>query len=181
MLCEKYKYFFLDGDGTYRSNVSELKEGSVRQKILCIILTCLVFNTGLIFSAVVHSEAPTRVDEETGQYLDNLGASQHGQTSVNYRFEQHGSQYSQDSKNQRNNPVGQHGSQYSKDSMNQRNSPHWDAVVVDLRDTSGHPVYLRESEKNRGSLSDPSRCNQANNPHDEPDGRPVLLVPINEW
>lgn len=162
MLCEKYKYFFLDGDGTYRSNVSELKGGSVRQKILCIILTCLVFNTGLIFSTVVHSEALTKVDEETGRYLDNLGASQHGQTSVNYNFEQHGSQHSQDS-------------------MNQRNSPRWDAVVVNLRDTSGRPVYLREIKKNRSTPSDPSRYNQVNDPHDEPDGRPVLLVPIKEW
>ncbi len=151
------------------------------QKILCIILTCLVFNTGLIFSAVVYSEAPARVDEETGRYLDNLGASQHKQTTVNYHFKQHGSQYSQDSMNHRNNSIGQHGSQYSQDSMNQRNSPRWDAVVVNLRDTSGHPVYLRESEKNRGTISDPSRYNQANNPHDEPDGRAVLLVPIKEW
>ena len=162
MLCEIYKYFFLDGDGTYRSNVSELKEGSVRQKILCIILMCLVFNTGLIISAVVHSEVPIKVDEQTGRYLDNLGASQHGQTSVSYHFEEHGSQH-------------------LRDSMNQRNSPRWDAVVVNLQDTSGRPVYLRESEKYRGTISDPSRYNQANNPHDEPDGRPVLLVPIKEW
>jgi hypothetical protein len=181
MLREKYKYFFLDGDGTYRSNVSELKEGSVRQKILCIILTCLVFNTGLIFSAVVHSEVPIKVDGQTGRYLDNLGASQHGQTSVNYNFEQHGSQHSQDSMNQRNNPIGQYGSQHSQDSMNQRNSPRWDAVVVNLRDTSGRPVYLREIKKNRSTPSDPSRYNQVNDPHDEPDGRPVLLVPIKEW
>jgi hypothetical protein len=186
MLCEKYKYFFLDGDGTYRNNVSELKEGSVRQKILCIILTCLVFNTGLIFSAVVHSEAPAKVDEETGRYLDNLGASQHGQTSVNYNFEQHGSQYSQDSMNQRNNPVGQHGSQYSQDSMNQRNNPRWDAMVVDLRDTSGKRVYLRESKNNindpSGSYRSSNRYNQeVDDPHNAPENRPTLLVPIKEW
>ncbi len=155
------------------------------QKILYIILTCLVFNTGLIISTVVHSEVPTKIDGQTGRYLDNLGASQHGQTSVSYHFEQHGSQYSQDSMNQRNNPIGQHGSQYSQDSMNQRNSPRWDAVVVNLRDTSGQRVYLRETENNRnapsGTYGSSSRYNQVHNPDEEPEDRPILLVPITEW
>lgn len=59
---------------------------------------CSVFNTGLIISTVVHSEEPIEVvDEKTGKYLENLGSNQHGQLSVDYRFEQHGSQYSKDS------------------------------------------------------------------------------------
>jgi hypothetical protein len=91
----------------------------MQQKMLCIILTCLVFNTGLIISAVVHSEAPPKVDEQTGSYIESPGASQHRQTSVNYQFEQHGSQHAKDSMNQRNNPM----SQYAKDSMNKRNNP----------------------------------------------------------
>ena len=77
-----------------RSDVSELEEGFMQQKMLCIMLTCLVFNTGLIISAVVHSEAPIKVDEQTGSYLESLGTGQHRQTSVKYHFEQHGSQYS---------------------------------------------------------------------------------------
>ena len=155
----------------------------------------------LVFSAAVHSEAPIEVDEQTGKYLGNLGANQHGQHSVNYRFEQHGSQYSKDSMNmrnnpmsqhskdsmnQRNNPIGQHGSQYSQDSMNQRNNPRWDAVVVDLRDTSRQRVYLRESKNNRndpsGSYRSSNRYNQeVEDPHNAPDHGPVLLVPIKEW
>jgi hypothetical protein len=187
-LCKvvrKIKTFFVDSDGTYRSNISEIKEGSMCQKILYIILTCLVFNTGLIISAVVHSEAPIKVDEQTGRYLDNLGAGQHRQTSVSYHFEQHGSQYSKDSMNQRNNSIEQHGSQYSKDSMNQRNSPRWDAVVFNLRDTSGQRVYLRETKNNRnapsGTYGSSGRYNQVHNPGEEPENRPVLLVPIKEW
>ncbi len=154
------------------------------QKILYIILTCLVFNTGLIISAVVHSEVPIKVDGQTGRYLDNLGASQHGQTSVSYHFEQHGSQHSKDSMNQRNNPIGQHGSQHSQDSMNQRNNPRLDAVVVNLRDTSRDRVYL-ESTNNRnipsGNYRLSSKYKQVHNPNEEPDSRPILLVPIKEW
>ncbi len=136
------------------------------QKMLCIILTYLVFNTVLIISAVVHSETSVKVDEQTGRYLDNLGAGQYRQTSVSYHFEQHGSQY-------------------SKDSMNQRNSPRWDAVVVNLRDTSGQRVYLRDTKNNRnapsGTYGSSGRYNQVHNPDEEPDNRPVLLVPIKEW
>jgi hypothetical protein len=146
-------------------------------KIKKLLLTFI-----LVFSAVVHSEAPIEVDEQTGKYLGNLGANQHGQHSVNYRFEQHGSQYSKDSMNMRNNSM----SQYSKDSMNKRNNPRWDAVVVDLRDTSRQRVYLRESKNNRndpsGSYRSSNRYNQeADDPHNAPDHGPVLLVPIKEW
>jgi hypothetical protein len=154
------------------------------QKILYIILACLVFNAGLIISAVVHSEVPIKVDGQTGRYLDNLGASQHGQTSVSYHFEPYGSQHSKDSMNQRNNPIGQHGSQHSQDSMNQRNNPRWDAVVVNLRDTSRDRVYL-ESTNNRnipsGNYRLSSKYKQVHNPNEEPENRPVLLVPIKEW
>jgi hypothetical protein len=144
----------------------------------------LVFNTGLIISAVVHSEAPSKVDGQTERYLDNLGASQHGQTSVSYHFEQHGSQYSKDSMNQRNNPIGQHGSQYSKDSMNQRNSSRWDAVVVNLRDASGQRVYLQDSMNKRNnpggkyyeSVKLDNSASNVTNPH-----RTVVTIPIKEW
>jgi len=71
-------------------------------------MTCLVLDTGLIISAAVHSEVPTKVDEQTGKYLDSLGTDQHKQTSVNYHFEQHGIQYSKDSMNHRNNPGGKY-------------------------------------------------------------------------
>lgn len=80
--------------------------------------------------------------------------------------------------NTRNNPM----SQYSRDSMNMRNNSRWDAVVVDLRDPSRKRLYLRETKNNRNNLSGSSRYyNQVNDPHEEPDSDPVLLVPVKEW
>ena len=104
----------------------------MRQRMPCILLTFLVFNTGLIISpAAVHSEGLIKVDDQTGRYLGSLGASQHRQTSVNYHFEQHGNQYSKDSRNYRNSPMGKYGGQYTQDSMNKRNNPvKYDRVIV---------------------------------------------------
>jgi hypothetical protein len=137
----------------------------MQQKMLCIILTCLVFNTGLIISAVVHSEAPIKVDEQTGSYLESLGASQHRQTSVNYQFEQHGSQY-------------------SKDSMNHRNSPRWDALVVNLNDPSRKVMYLQDSRNKRNnpggkyyeSVKPGNPASNVTSPH-----RTVVTIPVNQW
>ena len=137
----------------------------MRQKMLCIILTCLVFNTGLIISAVVHSAAPIKVDEQTGNYLESLGASQHRQTAVNYHFEQHGNQYSQDS-------------------MNHRNSPHWDALVVNLNDPSRKVMYLQDSRNKRNnsggkyyeSVKPGNPASNVTSPH-----RTVVTIPIKQW
>jgi hypothetical protein len=137
----------------------------MQQKMLCIILTCLVFNTGLIISAVVHSEAPIKVDEQTGSYLESLGASQHRQTSVKYHFEQHGSQY-------------------SKDSMNHRNSPRYDALVVNINDSSRKVMYLQDSRNKRNnpggkyyeSVKPGNPASNVTSPH-----RTVVMIPINQW
>ena len=137
----------------------------MQQKMLCIILTCLVFNTGLIISAVVHSEAPIKADEQTGNYLESLGASQHRQTSVKYHFEQHGSQY-------------------SKDSMNQRNSPRYDALIVNLNDPSMKRIYLQDSRNKRNNpggkyYESVKLGNPASNvtyPH-----RTVVTIPVIQW
>ncbi len=137
----------------------------MRQKVLCIILTCLVFNTGLIISAVVHSEAPIKVDEQTGSYLESLGASQHRQTSVKYHFEQHGGQYSQDS-------------------INHRNSPRWDALVVNLNDPSRKVMYLQDSRNKRNnpggkyyeSVKPGNPASNVTSPH-----RTVVTIPIKQW
>ena len=137
----------------------------MRQKMLCIILTCLVFNTGLIISAVVHSEAPIKVDEQTGSYLESLGTSQHRQTSVNYHFEKHGSQY-------------------SKDSMNHRNSPRWDALVVNVNDPSRKVMYLQDSRNKRNnpggkyyeSVKPGNPASNVTSPH-----RTVVTIPIKQW
>lgn len=152
----------------------------MRQKRLCIILTCLVFNTGLIISAVVHSEAPIiKADEQTGRYLESLGASQHRQTSVKYHFEQHGSQYAKDSMNQRNAM-----SQYLNDSMNQRNSPRYDALIVNLNDPSMKRIYLQDSRNKRNNpggryYESVKLGNPASNvtyPH-----RTVVTIPVIQW
>jgi hypothetical protein len=137
----------------------------MQQKMLCIILTCLVFNTGLIITAVVHSEAPIKVDEQTGSYLESLGTSQHRQTSVKYHFEQHGSQY-------------------SKDSMNHRNSPRWDALVVNLNDPSRKAMYLQDSRNKRNnpggkyyeSVKPGNPASNVTSPH-----RTVVTIPIKQW
>ena len=137
----------------------------MQQKMLCIILTCLVFNTGLIITAVVHSEAPIKADEQTGNYLESLGASQHRQTSVKYHFEQHGSQY-------------------SKDSMNQRNSPRYDALIVNLNDPSMKRIYLQDSRNKRNNpggryYESVKLGNPASNvtyPH-----RTVVTIPVIQW
>ena len=152
----------------------------MQQKMLCIILTCLVFNTGLIITAVVHSEAPIKVDEQTGNYLESLGASQHRQTSVKYNFEQHGSQYSQDSINHRNNPM----TQYSQDSINHRNSPRWDALVVNLNDPSRKVIYLQDSRNKRNnpggkyyeSVKPGNPASNVTAPH-----RTVVTIPVKQW
>jgi hypothetical protein len=149
-----------------RSNVSELKEKFMRQKMLCIILTCLVFNTGLIISAVVHSEAPPKVDEQTGSYIESPGASQHRQTSVKYQFEQHGSQHAKDSMNQRNNPM----SQYSKDSMNKRNNPmsQYAKDSMNKRNNPGGKYYESVKPGNPASnVTGPQRT--------------FVTIPIIEW
>ena len=137
----------------------------MRQKMLCIILTCLVFNTGLIISAVVHSEAPIKADEQTGNYLESLGAGQHRQTSVKYNFEQHGSQY-------------------AKDSMNQRNSPRYDALVVNLNDPSMKRMYLQDSRNKRNnpggryyeSVKPGYPASNVTGPQ-----RTIVTIPIKEW
>jgi len=139
-----------------------------------------VFNTGLIISAVVHSETTIKVDEQTGSYLEGLGASQHRQTSVKYHFEQHGSQYAKDSMNQRNNPT----SQYAKDSMNHRNSPRWDALVVNLNDPSMKRMYLQDSMNKRNnpggkyyeSVKPGYPASNVTGPH-----RTVVTIPVKEW
>ena len=137
----------------------------MQQKMLCIILTCLVFNTGLIISAVVHSEEPIKVDEQTGSYLESLGASQHRQTSVKYHFEQHGSQY-------------------SKDSMNHRNSPRYNALVVNLNDSSGKAMYLQDSRNKRNNPGGKYyESVKPGNPASNVTGpqRTVVTIPINQW
>ena len=125
----------------------------------------MVFNTGLIISAVVHSEAPIKADEQTGNYLESLGASQHRQTSVKYHFEQHGSQY-------------------SKDSMNHRNSPRYDALVVNINDSSRKVMYLQDSRNKRNnpggkyyeSVKPGNPASNVTSPH-----RTVVTIPIKEW
>jgi hypothetical protein len=182
----------------------------MQQKMLCIILTCLVFNTGLIISSVVHSEAPIKVDEQTGSYLESLGTSQHRQTSVKYHFEQHGSQYSKDSINHRNNPMTQysqdsinhrnnpgqhrqtsvkyhfeqHGSQYSQDSMSHRNSPRWDALVVNLNDPSRKVMYLQDSRNKRNNPGGKYyESVKPGNPASNVTSphRTVVTIPVNQW
>ncbi len=154
-------------------------------KTILIILTYLIFNTGLIVSAVVHSEEPIKADEQTGRYLENLGASQHGQTSVKYNFEQHGSQYSKDSMNQRNSPVGQYGSQYSKDSMNQRNSPRWNALVVDVRNPSRKRLYLQDSMNKRnnpgGKYYEPANVDYYSAGDVTEPQRTIVTMPLKQW
>ena len=137
----------------------------MQQKMLCIILTCLVFNTGLIISAVVHSEAPIKVDEQTGSYLESLGASQHRQPSVKYHFEQHGSQY-------------------SKDSMNHRNSPRYDALVVNINDSSRKVMYLQDSRNKRNNPGGKYyESVKPGNPASNVTGpqRTVVTIPIKQW
>ena len=158
----------------------------MRQRMPCILLTCLVFNTGLIISsATVHSEALTEVDEQTGRYLDSLGASQPRQTSVNYQFEQHGSQYSQDSMNYRNNPIRNYGSQYSQDSMNKRNNPvRYDRVIVNPF-VGQRRVYLQDSMNKRNNpggkyyvsqkLNNPESSN-VTGPHET-----AVTIQIKDW
>lgn len=159
----------------------------MQQRMPCILLTCLVFITGLIISsAVVHSETYTKVDAQTGRYLDSLGASQHRQTStsVNYHFEQHGSQYSKDSLNYRNSPLGEHGSQYSKDSMNKRNNPvRYDRVIINPF-VGQKRVYLQDSMNKRnnpgGKYYVPQKLNHpASNvtgPHET-----AVTIQIKDW
>ncbi len=87
----------------------------------------------LIVSAVVYSAQPILVDQNTGKYLENLGATQHSQNSVNNPFGQHGNQHLQDSINKRNNSIGRHGNQHLQDSMNKRNNPiRYNAVIVKI-------------------------------------------------
>ena len=135
------------------------------QKMLCIILTCLVFNTGLIISAVVHSEAPIKVDEQTGSYLESLEAGQHRQTSVKYHFEQHGSQY-------------------TKDSMNHRNSPRYNALVVNLNNSSRKAMYLQDSRNKRnnpgGRYYEPVKPGYPESNVTGPQ-RTVVTIPIKQW
>lgn len=134
-------------------------------KTILIILTYLIFNTGLIISAVVHSEEPIKADEQTGSYLESLGASQHGQTSVKYHFEQHGSQY-------------------SKDSMNQRNSPRWNALVVDVRNPSKKRLYLQDSMNKRnnpgGKYYEPAKVDYSAGDVTDPQ-RTILTLPVKQW
>jgi len=137
----------------------------MRQKILCIMLTCLVFNTGLIISAVVHSEEPIKVDEQTGSYLESIEAGQHRQTSVKYHFEQHGSQYTQDS-------------------MNHRNSPRYNALVVNLNDSSRKAMYLQDSRNKRnnpgGRYYEPVKPGYPESNVTGPQ-RTVVTIPIKQW
>ena len=137
----------------------------MRQKMLCIILTCLVFNTGLIISAVVHSEEPIKVDEQTGGYLESIEAGQHRQTSVKYHFEQHGSQY-------------------TKDSMNHRNSPRYNALVVNLNDSSRKAMYLQDSRNKRnnpgGRYYEPVKPGYPASNVTGPQ-RTVVTIPIKQW
>jgi len=137
----------------------------MQQKMLCIILTCLVFNTGLIITTVVHSEAPIKIDEQAGNYLESIGASQHRQTSVKYDFDQHGSQYSQDS-------------------VNHRNSPRWDALVVNVNDPSRKVMYLQDSRNKRNntggkyyeSVKSGNPASNVTSPH-----RTVVTIPVIQW
>ena len=137
----------------------------MRQKMLCIMLTCLVFNTGLIISAVVHSEEPIKVDEQTGSYLESIEAGQHRQTSVKYHFEQHGSQY-------------------TKDSMNHRNSPRYNALVVNLNDSSRKAMYLQDSRNKRnnpgGRYYEPVKPGYPASNVTGPQ-RTVVTIPIKQW
>jgi hypothetical protein len=171
----------------------------MRQKMLCIMLTCLVFNTGLIISAVVHSESPIKVDEQTGSYLESLEAGQHRQTSAKYHFEQHGGQYTQDSMNHRNSPrleagqhrqtsvkyhFEQHGSQYTQDSMNHRNSPRYNALVVNLNNSSRKAMYLQDSRNKRnnpgGRYYEPVKPGYPESNVTGPQ-RTVVTIPIKQW
>jgi hypothetical protein len=54
-------------------------------------------------------------DQQTGQYLGQLGGSQYDANSTNNPYGRYGSQYSADSIN---NPYGRYGSQYSNESPN---------------------------------------------------------------
>ena len=134
----------------------------MRQKMLCIILTCLVFNTGLIISAVVHSEEPIKVGEQTGESLE---AGQHKQTSVKYQFKQYGSQY-------------------TKDSMNHRNSPRSNALVVNLNDPSMKRMYLQDSRNKRnnpgGRYYEPVKPGYPDSNVTGPQ-RTVVTIPISQW
>lgn len=136
-----------------------------KNAMMRIILACLVFNTGLIISTVVHSETPIEVDEQTGKYLDGLGASHHGQTSANYH-------------------LGQHGSQYLKDSMNHRNnSAKYNALIVNPFVGQGR-VYLQDSMNKRnnpsGKYYEPDKFDNpainVTSPH-----RTIVRIPIKEW
>jgi len=125
----------------------------------------LVFNTGLIISAVVHSEEPIKVDEQTGSYLESIEAGQHRQTSVKYHFEQHGSQY-------------------TKDSMNHRNSPRYNALVVNLNDSSRKAMYLQDSRNKRnnpgGRYYEPVKPGYPASNVTGPQ-RTVVTIPIKQW
>ena len=137
----------------------------MRQKMLCIMLTCLVFNTGLIISAVVHSESPIKVDEQTGSYLESLEAGQHRQTSAKYHFKQHGGQYTQDS-------------------MNHRNSPRYNALVVNFSDSSRKAMYLQDSRNKRnnpgGRYYEPVKPGYPASNVTGPQ-RTVVTIPIKQW
>ena len=135
------------------------------QKMLCIILTCFVFNSVLIISDVVYSEEPIKADEQTGKYPESLGSGQHRQTSVKYNFEQHGSQY-------------------SKDSMNHRNSPRWNALVVDLSEPSRKRMYLQDSMNKRnnpgGKYYESVKINNPAGNVTDPQ-RTVVTIPVKQW
>ena len=141
----------------------------------------------LIVSAVVYSAQPILVDQNTGKYLENLGANQHSHNSVNNPFGPHGNQHLQDSISMRNYSITQHGNRHLQDSMNKRNNPvRNDAVIVKV----GNPfvgqrkMYLQDSTNKRnnpgGKYYVPVRLdNTASNvtsPH-----RTVVKVPLYSW
>jgi len=141
----------------------------------------------LIVSAVVYSAQPILVDKNTGKYLENLGANQHSQNSVNNPFGPHGNQHLQDSINKRNNSIGWHGNQHLQDSMNKRNNPvRYNAVIVKV----GNPfvgqgkMYLQDSTNKRnnpgGKYYAPVKldntASNVTNPH-----RTVVKVPLYSW
>ena len=130
------------------------------KKILAIII--------LLFPILVFSGSPVIIDQETENFLENLGNSSNDQRVINNIFDQKKNRHLLDSNNKRNNPIAQYGSQYVQDSFNKRNNPvrkksnlssiDKSQYIQDSNNKRNNPIakygeqYLKDSMNNQNNL-----------------------------